>query len=231
MEILVIDIGGSHVKVMRSGSDERRKFDSSRDMTPQQMVDGVRAALADWTYDRVSLGFPGPVASGKPAVEPKNLGKGWVGFDFGAAFGKPCRIINDAAMQALGSYEGGRMLFLGLGTGLGSALISGDAVLPLELGDLRYSRKETLEDRLGKNGRKKLGAKKWEENIREAVAFLKKAFVADYIMLGGGNAKQLATLPEGARRGENRNAFFGGLRLWADDPEQGEERKPPLVII
>lgn len=233
MNILVLDIGGSHVKVMHSCSEERRKFDSGPEMTPGRLVDGVCAALDGWTFDRVSIGFPGPVKEGKPAVEPKNLGKGWIGFDFAQAFGVPCKIINDAAMQALGSYEGGRMLFLGLGTGLGSALISGSVIVSLELGDLRYSRGETLEDRLGKSGRKMLGQKKWEANVHEAVAFLRISFIADYVVLGGGNAKQLETLPDGARRGKNRNAFYGGLRLWGmnDAGEIPEQRANPLVII
>lgn len=233
MNILVIDIGGSHVKAMLSGSEERRKFDSGRDMTPEKLVDGVRALLGEWTYDRVSIGFPGPVKDGKPAVEPKNLGKGWIGFDFDQAFGAPCKIINDAAMQALGSYEGGRMLFLGLGTGLGSAMVSGDVIVPLELGDLRYSRDETLEDRLGKSGRKMLGQKKWEANVHEAVAFLKMSFVADYVVLGGGNAKQISEVPKGARLGKNRNAFYGGLRMWGATESGGtaEGRADRLVII
>jgi polyphosphate glucokinase len=185
-------------------------------MTPQEMVRRVQELASDWEFDAISLGYPGPVIHGKPAVEPQNLGEGWTRFDFYEAFNKRLKIINDAAMQALGSYEGGRMLFLGLGTGLGSTLILDDVVVPLELGELRYSRDETLEDRLGKAGRREHGQEKWEVTVHEVVGFLREAFVADYVVLGGGNAQNLRHLPEGAKRGDNRNAFYGGLRLWGE---------------
>src|SRR5207248_1961647 len=205
-KVLAVDVGGTNVKVLATGSDEVVKIPSGPEMTAQRMVDQVRAAAKDWDYDVVSIGYPGPVIRGKPAAEPHNLAPGWVGFDFAAAFGKPVKVINDAAMQALGSYDGGRMLFLGLGTGLGSALIVDDVVVPLELGELRYSRNETLEERLGKAGRHKHGQEKWERTVHVAVAFLREAFVADYVVLGGGNAHNIRHLPEGTKRGDNRNA-------------------------
>ena len=233
MKILVIDIGGTHVKLMCSGrGEEQRKFSSGSKMTPQKMAEQVCATAADWDFDAISIGFPGPVIHGRPAVEPQNLAPGWVDFDFNKAFNKRLKMINDAAMQALGSYEGGRMLFLGLGTGLGSTLILDDVVVPLELGELRYSRTETLEDRLGKAGRKKFGQQKWERTVHETVAFLKESFLTDYIVLGGGNAGNLRALPEGARRGDNRNAFTGGLRLWGEyfGRMSAKPRKHTLVI-
>jgi polyphosphate glucokinase len=183
-------------------------------MTPDKMVKAVRNLIPGWNYDAVSLGYPGVVDENGPALEPKNLGEGWVGFDFAAAFGKPVRIINDAAMQALGSYEGGRMLFLGLGTGVGSAVVADRVILPLELGILHYKDGKTLEEWLNKEARKKIGQERWEEAVAGVVRMLKEAFAVDYVMLGGGNAKKVREVPPGARRGGNENARIGGFRLW-----------------
>ena len=215
-KILVIDIGGTHVKVMVSRA-KKRKFKSGPDLTPQQMVAQIKTTIADWTFDAVSIGFPSPVRDGKIQSEPKHLGKGWVGFDFKKALGKPIRLMNDAAMQALGSYHGGRMLFLGLGTGLGSALVWKNNVLSLELGDLPYRDGRVIEDDLGKAGLLKLGEKQWKDEVARAIAQLKKALIADYVVLGGGNAKKLDALPPGVEPGYNRNAFLGGVRLWQMD--------------
>ena len=199
-------------------------------MTASKIVEQARELIADWHYDVVSIGYPGPVVHGRPKVEPVNIGGGWTRLEFDKAFGKPVKVINDAAMQALGSYEGGRMLFIGLGTGLGSTLIVDDVVVPLELGEIRYSRGRTLEDVLGKRGLKKLGFKRWRKAVDAAVANLKAAFVADYVMIGGGNVKKLQQLPPGARRGSNRHAFRGGVRLWQESPIGAEIKKHTLII-
>jgi polyphosphate glucokinase len=212
--ILVVDAGGSHVKLMVSGSKERIKFASGPRFTPRQLMAGIRKYAGHWQYDAVSLGLPFPIVRDKAAREPNNLGRGWTKFDFPTAFGKPCKLINDAAMQALGSYDGGRMLFIGLGTGLGSAMILDGALFPLELGDLSYTQRFTFENMLGREGRKRLGQKKWEEALERIVAILRNAFVTDYVVIGGGNARKVAHLPRDARLGDNRNAFLGGLRLW-----------------
>jgi hypothetical protein len=216
-KILVIDIGGSNVKLMISRSG-KRKFKSGPYLTPREMVAQIEPLVNDWTFDAISMGFPSPVRDGRIVSEPKHLGKGWVGFDFEKAFGKPVRIINDASMQALGSYHGGRMLFLGLGTGLGSALVWTKYVLPLELGDLPYRNGSIIEDYLGKPGLARLGEKTWRRDVEHALVQLKKALIADYVVLGGGNAKKFDELPQGIERGHNRNAFFGGTRLWQIDP-------------
>jgi hypothetical protein len=216
-KILVIDVGGTHVKLMISRS-KKRKFDSGPKMTPREMVTQMKPLLTEWNFDAVSIGFPSPVRDGRVLSDPKHLGKGWVGFDFEKALGKPVRIINDAAMQALGSYRRGRMLFLGLGTGLGSALIWEKTVLPLELGDLPYCNGNIIEDYLGKPGLARLGEKTWHRDVEHALVQLKKSLIADYVVLGGGNAKKLDELPEGVERGHNRNAFLGGTRLWQVDP-------------
>ena len=213
--ILVVDAGGSHIKLMLSGSAERIKFESGPRFTPRQLMAGIRKYAGAWDYAAVTLGLPTPIVHDRPACEPNNLGRGWTKFDFPTAFGKPCKLINDAAMQALGSYEGsGRMLFLGLGTGLGSAMVLNGAVIPLELGELSYTQRFTFEDMLGREGRKRLGQKKWEESLDRIVTILRKAFVTDYIVIGGGNARKVGRLPQGSRLGDNRNAFLGGLRLW-----------------
>jgi polyphosphate glucokinase len=211
--VLAVDIGGSHVKALRSSGGERRRFDSGPDLTPQELVEGVTALTRDWGYDVVSVGVPAPVKDGRVVSEPVHLGRGWVDFDFEAAFGKPTRVVNDAAMQALGSYEGGKMLFLGLGTGLGSALIDDGKLEPLELGHLPF-RKATYEDYVGEAGRKRHGRKKWRAAVAKTVEELSAALQPDYVILGGGNAKDLSELPAGVRLGANTNAFVGGFRLW-----------------
>lgn len=212
--ILVIDIGGTNVKVLAAGQEEVRKIPSGPTMTVQDMVSKVMTATADWTYEVVSIGYPGPVVQGQPLLEPKNLARGWVGFDYQGHFGRPVKILNDAAMQALGSYDGGRMLFLGLGTGLGSALIIDRVIAPLELAHLPYKKGRTFEDYLGQRGLTRVGRKKWQAAVEDVAARLKAALVADYVVLGGGNAKQLDRLPPGARLGDNSHAFVGGFRLW-----------------
>ena len=226
-KILVIDVGGTHVKMMISRK-KKRKFKSGPKLTPREMVTEVNEEVEDWTFDAISMGFPAPVRDGRILDEPKHLGKGWVRFNFEKAFGKPVRVVNDAAMQALGSYRGGRMLFLGLGTGLGSTLVLRDTVIPLELGDLPYRDDRIIEDFLGKPGIGELGEKEWERQVMSAVAQLKKSFIADYIVVGGGNAKKLSELPDGAELGHNRNAFLGGARLWQIDPRT---RRPKWRIL
>ena len=216
-KVLVIDVGGNHVKLMLS-RERKRKFKSGPRMTPKRLVEGVKQELDGWKFDMVSIGFPAPVKNGRIAIEPKNLGKGWVDFDFKKAFGKPVQVVNDAAMQALGSYRGGRMLFLGLGTGLGSTLIWANNVLPLELGDLPYRDHRVIEDFLGRAGMDELGEKQWRREVMRTVTQLKKSMVADYVVLGGGNVKKLDELPDGVERGYNRNAFLGGKRLWEIQP-------------
>jgi polyphosphate glucokinase len=211
--VLVIDVGGTHVKVLATGRKEPVKIPSGPDMTAARMVKEVREAVAGWKYSVVTIGYPGPVLHNRPLTEPPNLGRGWVGFDFGKAFGCPVKLINDAAMQALGSYEGGRMLFLGLGTGLGSALIVDGVLEPMELAHLPY-KEGTYEDYVGLAGLKRVGKKKWRRHVADVVEKLKNALQADYVVLGGGNAKLLKELPEGARLGDNANAFRGGSRLW-----------------
>jgi hypothetical protein len=216
-KVLVIDIGGSNVKLMMSRA-EKRKFKSGPQLTPREMIRQIKPLISDWKFDAISMGFPSPVREGCIRSEPKHLGKGWVRFDFEKAFRKPIRIINDAAMQALGSYHGRRMLFLGLGTGLGSALVWSNYVLPLELGDLPYRNGSIIEDYLGKPGMARFGEKTWRRDVEHALVQLKKALIADYVVLGGGNAKKLDALPDGIERGHNRNAFLGGTRLWQIDP-------------
>jgi polyphosphate glucokinase len=212
--VLAVDVGGSHVKVLVShNSSEARRFPSGPDLTAAQMVAGVVALTGDWAYDAVSIGVPAIVRDGRVVAEPVNLGPGWLGFDFEEAFGKPTKVINDAAMQALGSYEGGKMLFLGLGTGLGSALVVDGIVAPMELGHLPFRRK-TFEDYVGEGGRARLGRKKWRAAVAETLAYLDAALEPDYLVLGGGNAKRLEELPENARLGKNDNAFLGAFRLW-----------------
>ncbi len=216
MNILVIDIGGTNVKILATGKEEVRKLPSGPTLTPQMMVDGLKEMSKDWEFEAVSIGYPGPVVKGAPVLEPKNLAPGWVGFDFQAAFGKPVKIINDAALQALGSYEGGRMLFLGLGTGLGSAMVVDKVIIPMELAHLPYKKKKTFEDYVGLRVYEKRGKKKWAAAVEDVCARLKAALVADYIVLGGGNAKKLATLPPDTHMGDNKNAFVGGYRLWEE---------------
>lgn len=214
--VLAVDVGGTNVKIRTSDQEEIRKHPSGPALSARAMVDIVREMAGDWKYELVSVGFPGPVLNGTPAREPANLGKGWVDFDFEAAFGKPVRVINDAAMQALGSYEGGKMLFLGLGTGLGSAVVIAGRVEPMELAHLPYRKGRTYEDYVGKRGMNRLGRKKWEKHVHEVVERLQHALLVDYVVLGGGNAKKLSALPAGARLGANANAFQGGFRIWQE---------------
>src|SRR5262245_7172755 len=226
MEILVIDVGGTHVKALVRGETEPRKIPSGPTMTPQEMVHQVEEAAADWAYERVSIGYPGFVFRGKPVCDPFNLGPGWVGFNFEEAFGRPVKMINDAAMQALGSYDGGRMLFLGLGTGLGSALILNSELVPMELAHLPYRKRRTFEDYLGERGLAELGRKKWEQHVNDVVERMKGIFEVDYVVIGGGNSRKLKQLPEGARLGDNSHAFTGGFRLWEPaTPRPSRRRK------
>ncbi|HEV2217965.1 MAG TPA: ROK family protein [Candidatus Dormibacteraeota bacterium] len=214
VKVLAIDVGGTHVKVLATGRRTPLEIPSGPNMTARKMVRDVLAGTTGWHYSVVSIGYPGPVLHGKPVSEPANLGGGWVGFDFAKAFGCPVRLINDAAMQALGSYKGGRMLFLGLGTGLGTALIVDGALEPMELAHLPYKTGQTYEDRVGKAALKRFGKKKWRRNVAQVVMRLRAALEPDDVVIGGGNAKLLAALPKGARLGSNANAFVGGYRLW-----------------
>jgi len=220
--VLGIDVGGSHVKALvSSDGSERRRFLSGPGLTPGEMVDGVKKITEDWSYDSVSVGIPSPVHAGRVLAEPVNLGTGWVGFDFDDAFGKPTKVVNDAAMQALGSYEGGgTMLFLGLGTGLGSALVIEWILKPMELGHLPF-RKATFEDYVGEHGRRQLGKKKWQDAVAETIEHLRAALEPDYVVLGAGNAKKLASVPPDVRLGANDNAFVGAFRLWSEAPAAG----------
>jgi len=215
--ILVLDVGGTHVKLHVNAGAPMRKFESGPHMTPRVMVQQVRALIGPDRYDAVSMGYPGLVTRGKIAAEPFNLGRGWVGFDFARALGRPIQVINDAAMQAIGSYHGGRMLFLGLGTGLGTALVEEGVLLPLELAHLPYKNGRTFEDYLGVRGLHHHGVQKWQKHVHEVSEMLRAATVADHVVLGGGNVKKLRRLPPHARRGDNRNAFRGGFRLWAGE--------------
>jgi polyphosphate glucokinase len=212
--ILVIDVGGTHIKMLATGQKEARKIPSGPSMTAGKMVRVVKECVKDWKYDRVSLGYPGPIINGHALRDPHNLGGGWMKCDFGKAFGCPVKILNDAAMQALGSYQGGRMLFLGLGTGLGSAMIVDGTLEPMELAHLIYKKGKTYEDYLGLRGLERLGKKKWRVQVARIVKKLKAALEADYVVLGGGNNKKLKKLPAGARLGSNENAFLGGFRMW-----------------
>jgi polyphosphate glucokinase len=213
-KILAVDVGGSHVKLLLSGGDhEVRRFESGPNLGPKEMVERIVALTEDWPYGAVSVGIPAPVHGGRVVADPVNLGPGWIGFDFPTAFGKPTKVVNDAAMQALGSYEGGKMLFLGLGTGLGTALVIDGVVEPMELAHLPF-RKATFEDYVGERGLERLGKKKWRAAVAETVERLAAALEADYVVLGGGNTKKLGDLPANTRLGANANAFVGGFRLW-----------------
>jgi len=227
--VLVVDVGGSHVKILATGQDAPRKFASGPALTPRRMVAGVRKLARGWKYDAVAIGYPGLVLRGRPVVEPHNLGTGWVGFDYRAAFGRPVKITNDAAMQALGSYKGGAMLFLGLGTGLGSALVVDGLVEPMELGHLPY-RKGTYEDYVGQRGLEKRGKKKWRRHVADVVERMIAALEPDDVVIGGGNVKLLKELPPGCRAGSNANAFLGGFRLWEDTADRrSRARKGPAT--
>jgi predicted NBD/HSP70 family sugar kinase len=221
-KVLVVDVGGTQVKLLRSPRDHRG-FASGPRMGPEEMIAEFKDAVRGWKFDVVSIGFPAPVRKGRITKDPKHLAKGWADFNFAKALAKPVRVINDAAMQALGSYHrGGRMLFLGLGTGLGSALVWGKTLLPLELGDLPYHHRNIIEDYLGVPGLELLGEKEWKREVLRAVKHLKRSFIADYVVLGGGNAHRFDTLPKGIERGQNENAFLGGTRLWETNPRTSQ---------
>jgi len=222
VKILVIDIGGTNIKLLASGQRTPIKVPSGPNLTPRQMVDEVLEATADWDYDAVSIGYPGPVARDRPTKEPVNLGDGWTRFNFQRAFGRPVRMINDAAMQALGSYSGKTMLFLGLGTGLGNTLIKDGVVVPLELAHLPYEDGKTYEEIIGEAGLKKLGKRKWRRHVARIVELFMAATNADYVVIGGGNVRVLEELPAHTRRGSNANAFVGGFRLWDGEPGGGK---------
>ena len=217
MTVLVIDVGGTNLKVSVGGTGDIIKIPSGPDMTAALMAQAVKKAVAGRSYDCVSIGYPGPVSNGRPAMEPHNLGAGWMRFDYAKAFGKPVRVVNDAAMQALGSYQGGRMLYLGLGTGLGSAFVGDGKLEPLELAHLPYRKGRTYEDYLGLRGLQRMGRKKWQRHVEKVVELLKQGLQADYVMLGGGQTKELASVPPGVRVGTNAHAILGGLRLWNQD--------------
>ena len=219
MNVLVVDVGGTHVKVLASGQSESRRFDSGPALVPKRMVLGAQKIAHGWSYDVVSIGYPGPVVRNRPVAEPHNLGSGWVDFNFEAAFGHPVRLINDAAMQALGSYKGGKMLFLGLGTGLGSTLIVDGIVEPMELGHLPY-KEHTYEDYVGQRGLDRWGKHKWQRHVADVVARLIAALEPEDVVLGGGNVKYLEKLPPGCRPGDNANAFLGGFRLWENPADE-----------
>jgi len=219
--VLAVDVGGSHVKIRLSSSGEERRVDSGPDMSGLQMIDAVQEMAGDLAFDVVSIGYPGPVVRNRIALEPHNLGKGWVGCDFQKAFGKPVKVVNDALMQAAGSYEGGRMLFLGLGTGLGAAMIVENVALPMELAHLPYRKGKSFEAYVGERGLKKRGKKKWRKYVFDVTERLSSALQADYVVIGGGNVDFLDTLPPNTRRGDNENAFKGGFRLW---------HEPALVV-
>jgi polyphosphate glucokinase len=214
MTVLVIDVGGTHIKILATGKKQHRQVESGPTMSAAQMVTAVKQLAAGWKYDRGSIGYPGPVIHNHPLHEPTNLGAGWVGFDFRTAFDCPVKLINDAAMQALGSYKGGNMLFLGLGTGLGSAMVVNHLVQPMELGHLPYKKGRTYEDYLGLRGLKRLGKKRWRHQVTVIIEQLRAALQPDDVVIGGGNAKKLDELPMGCRLGDNTNAFIGGFQLW-----------------
>jgi len=227
MKVLAIDIGGTHVKILATGEQEKRELDSGPTLTPRRMVTAVKRLAHDWDYDVVAMGYPGPVLHNKPMLEPHNLAPGWVGFDFDKAFGKPVRMLNDAAMQALGSYRGGRMLFLGLGTGLGTALVIDGQVEPLELAHLPYKKGRTYEDYVGLRGLDRLGKKKWREEVAAVVKQLRSAMQAEHVVVGGGNAKKLDHVAKGVELGANANAFIGGFRMWEGESSHGARAARP----
>jgi hypothetical protein len=223
MEILVVDIGGTSVKFWHTGHEEHRKCASGKSLTPERMVELVSEMLSDWHWEAIALGLPCRVRNGRPVEDPQNLGPGWVGYNFSSALGHPVRIMNDAALQALGSYDGGRMLFLGLGTAVGSAYVADHLILSLDLGRMVYG-EQRLFELLGDEGFEKLGPKKWQKTVHEILPALRNAMMADYVVLGGGSVKKLEELPDGARRGHNRTVVEGGRKLWE---ELGDPAEPP----
>lgn len=227
MNILVVDIGGTNVKVWKTGESDKLKIPSGKSLDPCQLLTEIRKLTADWTFERVSIGYPGKVVNGRPVADPYNLAPGWVEFDYASAFAVPVRIMNDACMQALGSYEGGRMLYLGLGTSLGTTFVMNHQIVPLALGHLPFHGGESFEHHLSRKGLELHGAKGWRRAVGEAAVALREAFLADYVVLGGGNAKKLEELPEACRRGGNHNAYFGGVRMWED----ANERNAPTLGV
>ncbi|HEX5104772.1 MAG TPA: hypothetical protein VFV87_13215 [Pirellulaceae bacterium] len=230
MDVLVIDVGGSSVKLWHTGHQEHRKFDSGKDLLPETMVAQARATAQDWTYEALALGLPCRISAGRPVDDPQNLGPGWVGFNFAAAFELPVRIMNDACLQALGSYDGGRMLFLSLGTAVGSAFVADRLVLSLDIGRLRIG-EDRLFELLGDKGFEKLGPKKWQRYVLEILPVLKNALLADYLVLGGGNAKEVEELPDGVRRGHNRAVVEGGRRLWEQLSDPAQPQSTEWLIL
>jgi predicted NBD/HSP70 family sugar kinase len=228
-KVLVVDVGGTNIKMLATGQKEPRKFASGPGMTARKMVKLVKTSVRDWKFDCISLGFPGPIINGHPLREPHNLGGGWLGFNFRKAFGLPVKVVNDAAMQALGSYQGGRMLFLGLGTGLGSAMIVDGLLQPMELAHLIYKNGKTYEDYLGLRGIERMGKKKWRKHVFVITEKLKDALEADYVVIGGGNCKKLKKLPAGARLGNNLNAYIGGFRLWQEKQSSLHAHEPAFA--
>lgn len=216
-QVLAVDVGGTNVKIRVEADPEKRSFPSGPTLTPQQMVQGVIELAKDWKYDAISIGLPTPIVANRPAHDPINLGKGWVEFDYDSEFAKPVKLINDAAMQAVGSYEGGRMLFLGLGTGLGSCIIADHVIIPTELAHLPYRKGKTFEHFVGLRALKKSGKRAWTREVFNVVEILSKALLPDYVVLGGGNAAKLKKIPDNCRLGANANAFVGGFRLWTPD--------------
>jgi polyphosphate glucokinase len=233
MKVMVIDVGGTHIKILATGAKEKREIDSGPTMTAPKMVAGVKKLAEDWEYEAVSIGYPGPVLHDRPIAEPHNLAKGWMGFDFAESFDRPAKIVNDAAMQAIGSYQGGRMLFLGFGTGLGSTLIVDSIVQPMELAHLPY-KKATYEDYVGVRGLEKHGKARWKKHVHDVVEHLVAALGPDEVVLGGGNAKKLKELPPLCRLGDNENAFEGGFRLWQDalftNISNSRKRPAPFLV-
>jgi polyphosphate glucokinase len=230
MQILAVDVGGQHVKALVNTEQKPRRMISGPNLTAAMMVEGVKRITSDWSYDVVTLGYPGQVVHNMPAHDPVNLGRDWIGFDYQAAFGKPTRVINDAAMQALGSYQGGRMLFLGFGTGLGSALIIDGHLEPMELGHIPYKKGLTYEDYVGQRGLKRFGKKKWRQEVEYVIDIFRKALQPEYIVLGGGNAKLIKDLPFEVRLGDNANAFVGGFRVWESEDQLTRPETPSLSI-
>jgi polyphosphate glucokinase len=229
MDVLVVDIGGTSVKFWHTAHEEHRKFASGKSLTPEQMVKQAGELLADWQWEAIALGLPCRVSGGRPVEDPQNLGPGWVGFNFASAFGQSVRIMNDASLQALGSYDGGRMLFLGLGTAVGSAYVADRLILSLDLGRMMYG-EDRLFEVLGDQGFEKLGAKKWQKVVHEIVPALKNAMMADYVVLGGGSVKKLDELPDGARRGHNRTVVEGGRKLWEELPDPAEKSESWVIL-
>lgn len=229
LKVLAADVGGTHVKLLATGKDEARKLVSGPTLTPDLMMSQIGQLISDWDYGAVSIGYPGPVAGGRPVPEPRNLGSGWVGFDFASAFGRPVKIVNDAAMQAIGSYRSGKMLFLGLGTGLGAAMVVDGTVEPMELGQLPY-RKGTYEDYVGLRGLERNGKKRWRRDVADVVAHLIAALEPSDTVIGGGNVRKLKELPPNCRAGNNAHAFRGGFRLW-DKKDPGTSRRSKVRIL